>query len=202
MRKKIIGITQRLAIQESYQERREILACEWGAFFEKNYLLPIPLSYEIPIREYSSILDGVILSGGNDLSIFYEDSCSKTRDEYEKTVIDYCREYQLPLLGVCRGAQILASYFGSTLGRVEGHVGEHRILWYDNEMDWVNSYHHYAILSLSKELQCEAKSEDGCMECFSHSILPFFGMMWHPEREREMSFSTKRMLEKFLENMK
>lgn len=197
MKKRIIGITQRLATQESYQERREILASEWGEFFKKIQILPLPLSYAIEIQEYAFVLDGVILSGGNDLSIFSDEENSLIRDGYEKSVIEYCIKTYLPLLGICRGAQMIASYFDCKLKPIQGHIGEHQILW-DDKKDCVNSYHHYAIASLGGGLKCEAVSEDGGIECFSHQALPIFGAMWHPEREEGQTFSTQRIFKKFL----
>lgn len=202
MKKHIIGITQRLATQESYQERREILASDWGEFCKTMQVLPIPLSYAINIQEYSSLINGVILSGGNDLSIFSDEKNSIMRDGYEKEVIEYCIKHQLPLLGVCRGAQMIASYFESNFMEVGNHIGEHQIVWSDGERDCVNSYHHYAITSLGDELRCEARSEDRWIESFSHKTLPIFAIMWHPEREGVQTFSTQRIFEKFLGSLK
>lgn len=202
MKKRIIAITQRLAIQESYKERREILACDWGEFFKKRNILPIPLSYAIPVSEYAPILNGVILSGGNDLSLFSDESSSLIRDNYEKEVIEFCSSCAIPLLGVCRGAQMIAHYFNSILFKTDGHMREHSIMWSDGGYDRVNSYHHYKISYLGDELENQAISEDGGIEAFSHKALPIFGMMWHLEREKEMTNSTSRVFKKFLENIK
>lgn len=196
---KVIGITQRLATQESYQERREILALDWGKFFAKREILPIPLSYEIGIENYSSLLDGVILSGGNDLSLFSSDINSLLRDKYESEVIEFCVKNHLPLLGVCRGAQMIAHYFGASLEKCEGHIGEHGISWSSGGSESVNSFHHYKITLLGAELKCEAVSEDRGVEAFSHCSLPIYGIMWHPEREEMQTDSTQRVLERFLQ---
>lgn len=197
---KVIGITQRLATQESYQERREILALDWGKFFSKREILPIPLSYEIGIENYSLLLDGVILSGGNDLSFFSSDINSLLRDKYESEVIEFCVKNHLPLLGVCRGAQMIAHYFDSSLEKCEGHIGEHSISWSNGESERVNSFHHYKIVLLGAELEYEAVSEDRGVEAFSHRSLPIYGIMWHPEREKKMTFSTKKILDQFLKD--
>lgn len=202
MNKQIVGITQRLATQENYQERREILASDWGKFCKTMRILPIPLSYAINIQEYSSLISGVILSGGNDLSIFSDEENSTIRDRYEKEVIEYCIKHQISLLGVCRGAQMIASYFDCKFEKVEAHLGEHLIVWDDEERDCVNSYHHYAIISLGEELRCESKSMDGGIESFSHKTLPIFAMMWHPEREDVQTLSTQRVFERFLGSLK
>lgn len=202
MKKRVIAITQRLAIQENYQERREILACEWGEFFNKFNILPLPLSYAIPIEQYAQIIHGVILSGGNDLSIFSKDVNSLIRDEYERSVIEFCFSNAMPLLGVCRGAQMIAHYFNSSLCKIGGHVGEHNIIWNNRDEERVNSFHHYQILRLGDDLESQAIGKDRGIEAFSHKRLPIFGMMWHPEREKKNTKSTLRVFENFLEKIR
>lgn len=130
---KFIAITQRLVENSSYYEVREALSLEWGAFFKANLngFLPLPLSYEIPFIKYVESLGdslcGVILSGGNDLGCFSDSGISKMRDSYEKGVIEACVKFRIPLLGICRGAQMIAWYFGSSLKKCSGHVGEHLV---------------------------------------------------------------------------
>ena len=68
---------------------------------------------------------------------------------YEKIKLlqKYCIEKKIPLIGVCRGAQIIANYFGSTLSVKEGHVKiEHNINYIQGSSRMVNSYHRYCLL--------------------------------------------------------
>ena len=130
---KFIGISQRLIENSNYFEIREALSLEWGEFFLQhlNGYLPLPLSYEIPFVEYAQRLNGtlkgIILSGGNDLNILNANQISQKRDEYEGQIITYCLEESLPLLGVCRGAQRVAEYFGANFTRSDIHIGKHSI---------------------------------------------------------------------------
>ena len=89
----------------------------------------------------------------------------------------------LPVLGVCRGMQVLVDACGGTLRRVPGHVAvEHAIRSEDGSYDTVNSYHSFAAPDLPEPLAATARAADGVVEAVRHRSLPFRGIMWHPER--------------------
>lgn len=200
-----IAISQRLARTPHYDEVRECLALEWGGMFSKNgtfnrifnvNFLPLPLSYEIPFSAYLEQLDSkikaVILSGGNDLSIFSDDALSFMRDKYESSVIESCIKLKIPLLGICRGAQILAHFFGSKITKVSGsinHTKPHSVemLGFNGRLDskkfLVNSFHNFYITHLGQDLLPLAIADDKSVESFKHKSLPIYAMMWHIERD-------------------
>lgn len=187
---KVIGISQRLLENTSYFEIRETLSTDWGEFF-KGYLegfLPLPLSYAIPFSSYveSGILSGIILSGGNDLNSLNPNSLSKKRDLYENAIITYCLKEKIPLLGVCRGAQKIAEYFGSECKKCEGHIQKHLIKDKSKREFLVNSYHNYSIMRLGEDLEPIHYAEDGSVESFLHKNAQIYGVMWHIERESGM----------------
>ena len=184
---KFIAITQRLIENASYYEVREALSVEWGEFFKKNLsgFLPLPLSYALDFKEYKSCVSGVILSGGNDLDILNPNSLSKMRDIYEREIIKLCVEKEIPLFGICRGAQMIASYFESQLSGCKGHVGEHFVDINKVEV-LVNSFHNFCIDSLGSDLEALGFAKDGSIEAFKHKKLPIFANMWHVEREKGM----------------
>lgn len=207
-----IAITQRLIKAENYFELRECLALDWGAIFNKNSLfkgfLPLPLSYEIPFHTYleSSNINGVILSGGNDLNIFNANILSEMRDNYESNVIKICIERQIPLLGVCRGAQMIAHFFGSSIESnlmnkkdSINHVKNHQIVT-KNETFNVNSYHNFCITNLGDNLEVLACATDKTIESFKHINLPIYAIMWHIERENGLENTT--ILKEWLSNIK
>lgn len=190
---KFIGISQRLIENSNYFEIREALSLEWGEFFLQhlNGYLPLPLSYEIPFVEYAQRLNGtlkgIILSGGNDLNILNANQISQKRDEYEGQIITYCLEESLPLLGVCRGAQRVAEYFGANFTRSDIHIGKHSIqnlTTYQKRI--VNSFHNCCIEKIREPLYGIAFAEDSTIEAFRHKHKPIFGVMWHIERENGM----------------
>ncbi|MBZ7964105.1 gamma-glutamyl-CDP-amidate hydrolase [Campylobacter sp. 2457A] len=181
-----IGITQRLICNQSYFEERETLALDWGRLFNLEIFsgfLPLSLSYEIDFSMYEKHLSAVILSGGNDLSIYDHGALSCKRDDYEKKIIEYCLKTNTPLLGICRGAQMIAHYFDSSLNSCINHIGNHEILLNDGANCVVNSFHNYAISALGKDLISLAKASDKSIEAFKHKDKNIYGIMWHIERE-------------------
>lgn len=189
---KFIAISQRIIENDSYVEIREALSLEWGEFFQTHLcgFLPLPLSYAIPFATYAEDLGeslaGVILSGGNDLSSLIPNPISKMRDDYESEIITHCIKESTPLLGICRGTQRIAEYFGSTLEFLNGHVGNHQVIDSKNQRFIVNSFHRYGITALGDSLQYLTKAQDESIEAFRHKLKPIFGLMWHIERANGM----------------
>lgn len=190
---KFIGITQRLLENTSYYEVREALSVEWGEFFKGHLqgFLPLPLSYAIPFSTYAESLgeslSGVILSGGNDLNSLNPNPLSAMRDEYEGQILTHCLQYNLPLLGICRGAQIIAEYFGAKLELLSGHIGNHQVFdMSSGEQFETNSFHNYGVRTLSDCLESLVKAEDSSIEAFKHKHKPIFALMWHIERKNGM----------------
>ncbi|PAF45187.1 gamma-glutamyl-CDP-amidate hydrolase [Helicobacter sp. 11S02596-1] len=198
----MIGITQRLEENPSYYEIREALSCEWGEFFgDRDFL---PLSYSVPFERYAHKINAVIFSGGNDLFTLNPHPLNQKRDSYETKIIRYCLTNKLPLLGVCRGAQMIAHFFGATLQAKNHHITPaHPITLTQNNTTYeVNSYHQFAITHLSDDLIALATAGDGSIEAYKHISLPIFGMMWHIEREKSRSLPSQMIWEKFLKEVK
>lgn len=186
LNKKFIGISQRLIENDGYYEIREALSLDWGKLFKNenlfNNFLPLPISYEIDFKYYANSLSGVILSGGNDLNCINPNKLSKIRDNYEISVIDYCIDSKIPILGICRGAQILAHYFKLDIKKCDNHLKTHTITK-DNYEISVNSFHNYCIINNNQSIIAIHKANDNTIESFKHINLPIFGVMWHIERE-------------------
>jgi len=192
---KAIAVTLRLLENPTYPEEREAIDVQWGAFFQQMELLPVflPIRFEnlsLYFQEFR--LQGVVLTGGNDLGQFSDNPLSHQRDHFEKKILSFAIQQRIPVLGVCRGAQLIADYFGAEFQPVEGHVAsKHSIVpnpasQYYSQLSQriaVNSYHNYAIQSLCSDLVVSATDSDGNIEAFEHMSLPIFGQMWHPERE-------------------
>ena len=196
-----IGISQRLLLNESYYELREALALEWGEFFRKNLssFLPLPLSYEVDFKLYAPHLKGVILSGGNDLNSLNPSELSFKRDAYETKIISYCFKKNLPLLGICRGAQMIAQHFNSTLKPCQNHIGTHQITTKKGKFE-VNSFHNFCIENLGENLKALAFTKDQSIEAFRHKKKHIYGIMWHIEREKGLN--EKDIFKKWLKGVK
>lgn len=174
---KIIALTQRVETIEAIQERRDALSQEWAQLAESCGFIPLllPNRYSLIQTMLKKIpLDGILLTGGNDIGEAPE------RDEAERFLVQYALENRVPLLGVCRGMQMLLDYFGTPLQRVANHVRVQHLL---SNGDVVNSFHGWGAVECRPPLVPLAWSEDKILEAVSHEKYTWVqGIMWHPER--------------------
>ena len=108
-------------------------------------------------------------------------------------LMDYFLEAELPILGVCRGMQVIQERAGIRLEKIDGHVKTNHTLFDETEGYTVNSFHNFGTKLSSPELLVEARAEDGIVEAIRHIKLNMHGIMWHPERvtpfaERDIQF--------------
>ena len=189
-----IGISLRVVTAQNYDEKRDALSQDWPIFLEKLNLNPIFIPNSLSnVRSYLTDMhiDGLILSGGDNLGDYPE------RDKTEKELLDYAVQNKIPILGVCRGMQIINDYFGGSIEQSQNsqHIRKNHpveitnanFLNFNSDSILVNSFHYNLIRrnTLGKNLEPFAimKSDD-TIEGFSHVDLPIFGVMWHPERDQ------------------
>lgn len=119
-----------------------------------------------------------------------------TRDERELALLREFVQSGRPVLGICRGLQLVNVFFGGTLHRhIDGHSqcegrdrlhpvfaegGTLRALY--GARFTVNSAHHQAVEWLGDGLRVLARAEDGTIEALAHEDLPILAVQWHPER--------------------
>ena len=133
--------------------------------------------------------DLIILAGGNDLLNKKSNKADKYRNFLNKKFLKYAIKNKIKVIGICLGAQFIASKFSSKIIKNKGHVGIHKI-FYDKKLikkkfpivDKVNSFHDYSVFKLGKSLIPLGKAEDKTVEIFIHKKLKLLGIMWHPER--------------------
>ena len=170
----------------------------------------------VSVRCYAEALDGLILQGGADVSpLSYGQrplrpawAGDAVRDRYEMELIDGFLALGKPVLGICRGCQLLNVAFGGTLWQdlatqrpdTQPHVDlaqydrhHHALrlepgtrlaaLYPARREAWVNSIHHQAIHRLGGDLVVEARSrDDGIVEAIrARGSTPAAGVQWHPE---------------------
>ena len=196
-----IGISCRIDKEKSYEELRNALSLDWIDYLSKLNYHPVIIPNRLPnVVEYLSLfeLDGIILSGGNNVnpklysSDYNMNSVYDIRDNSEFEIITFALRNKLPLLGVCRGMSIINIYFkGSISHNINNHVNvSHKIAItkfskYFKDEKYVNSYHNHGIASknLGDGLNIFAKSEDGYVEGIYNLDKLICGVQWHPERE-------------------
>lgn len=169
----------------------------------------------IRVSDYARVLDGLVLQGGADVSpltygeepLDAEWAGDRLRDVYEIELLHEFVEAGKPVLGICRGAQLINVAFGGTLyqdigtqlpesqahvtAAYEKNLHEMRIepgsglarLYPGVERTRINSIHHQAIKALGRNLRVEARSEpDGLIEAVRSSGKSYvFAVQWHPE---------------------
>jgi len=203
-----IGITQRLVREEKYDEIRNALDIRWQELLLSIDLIPLPIPINIDFSLYADLdLNGIILTGGNDLSSQSDNLLSNLRDKHEIECIRYSIENSIPLFGVCRGMQLIAEYFGSTFKRVENHVAkrhqivlvkDHEYKNYFSKIKTVNSYHKYAINRLGEGLvSVGICPDDNTIEAIQHKNYKIFGQMWHPERDNPFDLNNRGIISSF-----
>jgi len=193
-----IGVTMRGANAIGYDEPRDAIATDWAGFLSRA--LPDAMWMCVPnlgdgVRDYVRQwgLNAFILTGGDDLG------ATPRRDLTERTILDCAAAARQPVLGICRGLQLMAVWAGGALSPTERelHVATRHTLSRSADNDSlaqalpaefeVNSYHTFAIspADLPPDMACLATTRYGLVEAARHRTLPFLGVMWHPEREAQ-----------------
>lgn len=175
--------------------------------------------------------DGILFAGGEDVDPTYYDESKKypsvhvdrARDEFELNLLDRALGRRLPILGICRGIQMINVKFGGTLyqdlksdsaiereHKQPGSRSEptHAVILTDPESKLasafrgscrVNSLHHQAVKRIGRGLKVTAHSEDGLVEAVEAADdYPFLvAVQWHPEEMAGLP-EQRKIFEQFL----
>lgn len=176
------------------------------------------------------LCDGLLLSGGEDVNpSFYgqtaTEKCGKivpARDHAEMKMLEAFLSTGKPILGICRGEQLMNVFFGGTLHQDIADVatschddyprknrGNHEVSVtrgtklaeiMGQETFLANSLHHQAVDKVAPALILAATSEDGIVEGVEHPAHPFcIGVQWHPEHMSAYSKLQRRIFDAFVD---
>jgi putative glutamine amidotransferase len=186
-------------------------------------------------RAKAENLDGVVFAGGEDVApALYDENrryttvrSDRERDEFELALLEAAQEERIPILGICRGMQMINVKFGGSLYQdlkydpyaEGGFVVEHKQAGKRQEATHsvtltdpesllasafqgccrVNSMHHQAVRRVGRGLKVTAYSEDGLAEAFEDAgDYPFLmAVQWHPEEMTDQP-EQKKIFEQFL----
>lgn len=234
-----IGITADVNLQET-----PIINLQLASFAPKPLLdvvtknghLPVvfPIAPEELAADYVSLVDGVIIPGGPDVSpsFFNEEpnlhigTLYPARDYFERAVIKACIDQGKPVLGICRGTQLINVYYGGNLyqdlpSQYQGDLIQHSqasrgfvpIHSVDVTADsftgqvfgataFVNSRHHQAIQQVGAGLTVTAKAKDGVVEAIENLDDSVVGVQWHPENLWQNDSAEERLFTTFFDLVK
>lgn len=132
------------------------------------------------LRQSSLRINGIIISGGNDIDK------NSLRYKIEKRLTDISKKKNIPLLGICHGLQFINYVEGGSLKKINNHVRVYHKI--KSNFDYplkVNSYHEYGVKNLGRNFEIIAYSEDNQIEAIKHKKYNWLGWMWHPERDKK-----------------
>lgn len=189
------------------------------------YILPITSNKDV-IKSYAENIDVLILSGGHDVNpLLWNEEPEKRlgeifpeRDFFDLLLIEEVFKLKKPILGICRGEQVLNTYFGGTLYQdIEGldwvkikhnqqrrpELGTHTVkiekeskLYsiLEKEEIMTNSFHHMAVKDVPKGFKAIAHSKDGVIEGIEKIGEEFvLGVQWHPEMMAESDSNMQKL---------
>ncbi len=225
----LIGISG--SIDEA-QTKQSLLRDYCQAILASNGI-PMMLSLDMDdahIQQALSHLDGLLLAGGNDIdpALFGQMPSSALgevnplRDAFELRLLWHALSLQMPVLGICRGIQVINVFFEGTL--IQDIPSQHcttllhkQCIPYDQPSHAiyidptstlgklyplghgeVNSMHHQAVDQVAPCLRATAWSDDGLVEAIEHPNMPYLvAVQWHPERRYQHTSADHALFDSF-----
>jgi putative glutamine amidotransferase len=196
---------------------------------------PVPIYPDDDLDALCPTLDGVILTGGGDVhprrfgqepAGTKMESIHEEQDEQELAVARRAAAAGKPLLGICRGIQVMnVALGGGLIQHVEGHAQvinsfdgpptQHAIRVEEGSLlartlqngasNVVNTYHHQVVAAddIAPGLRATAWAEDGMVEALEMPGHPYYiGVQWHPERMYEIGPEHRNLFRALIEAAK
>ena len=166
-----------------------------------NFFKLIFKKCEFKFLAYPNIIDFdlLCLCGGNDI----KDNNKKKfnlRNKLDNYYYSKSKKLKKPIIGICHGAQFIANKEGGKVIYVKQKIKPHKI--YSKKVKYlnctVNSYHNLVIKKLPKKFEILAFDKNEFIECYSAKNSKILGIMWHPERYKNLKQTDKKLLKQFL----
>ena len=214
-------------------------------FINKSYLTAIRLNGGLPLpipvledtehmKTYLDMCDALLLPGGGDVDpmFFGEDPHRELGivmpeiDKYEISILQLAFERKMPILGICRGVQVINIAKGGTIfqdihecsgkktilhqQQYHSNIGIHRIIIEEDSLLCeilgsaelrVNSMHHQAINEPGKDMVVTATAPDGIIEAIESKDRSIIGVQWHPELMIHSHSEMNKLFKYFIQNM-
>ena len=182
--------------------------------------------------KFADLFDGFLFAGGDDVDpkhygeeiAFDNVETTPIRDDFELALAEILKKDNRPILGICRGEQILNVAFGGSLYQhIDGHRQEEPgaqnlraanvqsgtllSTLAESETIYTNSFHHQAVKSVAPGFIVSARAEDGTVEAIEPanaltSERFLLAVQWHPEMFFKTDKTAKNIFEAFIEAAK
>ena len=215
-------------------ERKASAIGDYAHAIEESGGVPLVLPFvenEATITEFVALCNGFLFTGGVDVAPSYygeekSEFCGEIqhyRDELELRVLKHLLETDKPILGICRGAQVINVALGGTLYQdlpsehpsdiahrqtngtyalsheVQITPGSPLHALFGCERSPANSFHHQAIKALGRGLTPMAYADDGVIEAvYSTDARYLRAYQWHPERLFSVLVQNRLIFEDFI----
>jgi len=231
MKKPIIGITPLFNLDV------ELMAMQptYIAAIRRAGGIPVVIPFEISEEEAQILdksIDGYVFTGGPDINPKYYgeetlECCQKIvdcRDNFEMMFIDVAYKSGKPILGICRGSQLINTYLGGSLyqdlptqfsnevvhtngSSTDMALHDLTILegtpfyeMFQSDRMRSNSFHHQGVKVLAPSLKPMCKADDGLIEAFYCPDRKFLiGTQWHPEKPFEGNIWSDSLWNRFID---
>ncbi len=193
--------------------------------------LPI-LEHEDILEFYANSIDALILTGGHDVNphLYHEEIDPKTgdiyprRDSFDMALVKKMEERKKPILGICRGFQLLNVIYGGSLLQdlslsknklikhwqdQDCHMGVQYVYFSgDNfftrlygEKYFVNSWHHQVLKDVAPNFEICGRTSDGVVEAIEDKKRSILAVQWHPEMMNKYDKNEKNIFSEFIKNI-
>jgi len=207
MKKPLIGVSAGYTYTESGTQIAQVSSFNTRGVELAGGVAVIVAPHPDCAEDLADALDGLLLTGGGDVNpAFYGEAMNGSgeitaaRDEYEMALCKAMIARKKPILGICRGIQVLNVAMGGTLVQdipsqtgIQHPYGTLHPAWLNPDSflgeklggdHMVNSTHHQCVKDLAPGMRIVATSENGRIPeaIQAEDGRPFYGVQWHPER--------------------
>lgn len=178
-------------LKSKYKEEHAAVSVDLIRYLGNLGFLSRPIWDELLAKQsWKSGLQGidlVVLSGGESIGV------DERRDAFEFQLLHKARNAQVPVLGICRGMQLMMAQEGVFPSDILGHAGSRHNITGVIQGE-VNSCHHYGFYSFPQGFDLISSADDASIESVHHKKNNWLGVLWHPEREQPMNDNQSKII--------